>query len=301
MMKNRKERFCHKCGTKIEANATYCTSCGYAIKPVISSRIKTISSHPPVSEKIDHLRIVENRTTKNSASGKPFKSVTYKTISDSPSEKKSVSDSPSEKNGSTAMVKIDSTPKDITLLPENLPPVDVQHVWYNITAQNDWSTAALVSVSENLSTIELAHGLGYMAAVALCKLVWVINASTLSSTLKILTPDDVYDSSKYPYDYFDLIKQIQPSSNSRTVSNLAIQMLKKYQSLKDGNENENNKAFIAIDSLLSHTDAIPISRAVDKIILCVEKGATSVTSAQQIIKMVGRQNILGCVSINLKR
>lgn len=193
----------------------------------------------------------------------------------------------------------------------NLPPLEIQHIWYKITEAPDWNTVAVIPASENLCVIDIAHGLGAMAVREPCDFVRVVNSSfsvfehCRSKNDKSANADgETTDEEKvtYPYEYLDLVKQLQPNADSAAVMHVTKELLNSFNAAKRAGTLSHGKVFVAIDYLVSQPDAIAMSRAVDKLIIGVRLGETRFESVRKIIEAVGgRDRILGCVAINSRK
>ena len=182
----------------------------------------------------------------------------------------------------------------------DLPPVELQHIWYRITRSPGWNTMALIPASEDLNVLQVAHGLGTMAAREGTEFVRVVNAAvsnTATSNKKSSSRQNQPDQSSFPYEYFDLVKQLGDEASFVTVSQLTRELLGQFDNAKSKGVLRDGKVFVAIDSVQSHPDAISICRAVDQIIVCVKLGQTRFESLKYILENAGRNKLLGCIAI----
>ena len=190
-----------------------------------------------------------------------------------------------------------------------VPSLQIQHIWYKMTANSDWNTIALVPASDELETMQIAHGLGAMAVREPCEFVRVVNAAvgtspSATSNGKIKNKKDKKAGSNsdrrrnnYPYEFFDLVQQLQPDADSASVTQLTKELLNQFDRARKSGTLRDGKIFVSIDSVTSHPDAIALCRAVDKLIICVGLGKTKFGAVKEIVQTVGKDKILGCVAI----
>ncbi|MBN2717430.1 MAG: hypothetical protein JXX14_16375 [Deltaproteobacteria bacterium] len=184
--------------------------------------------------------------------------------------------------------------------PDDMPSLGIQRIWYKITQHEALSTVAFVPANDNIEVLSIAHGMGKMAVREPCDFVRVVNAALggLGTSKKDSDAVDDKDVDALPYEYFDLVRQLGDSANSLSVTQLTKRILDKFKKAKSEGKFDDGKIFIAVDSVLSHPDAIAVCRAVDKVILCVELGFTRFDALKQILEAVGKEKVLGYVAIN---
>lgn len=283
-------------------------------KPEVSVRYRTISSSPhrsatnsdPVPAKVENLRetIVLNAPGRNAASTTKEKDPPFATTSKSPvSQPQTATETVNRPNALNvaALKRISASPAPIARhMPSSksykntsgdIPPLDIQHIWYKITKATDWNTVVLVPVSDDVFTVDLARGFGQMAAREPCSFVRVVNASLVYAEHTKTNADSPVTSGAY--EYFDIVKQIGEEADSVSVTQLTKELLSQFDKSKRDGTLKDGKIFVSIDPLISHPDGIALCRAVDKLILCVKLGSTQFDALNKTIEMVGRQKILG--------
>ena len=183
-----------------------------------------------------------------------------------------------------------------------VPSLGIQHIWYKITGDVSWHSVALVPASDDMNLINFAHGLGTMAVREPCEFVRVVNASIVvyeKNEAKAAAEGKADAAPKAcPYEFFDLVKQLQPEATSAEVTQLTRELLSQFDKARKAGTLRDGKVFVTIDSIFSHPDAIALCRAVDKIIICIRLGDTRIESVRKTIETVGREKILGCVTVN---
>lgn len=188
--------------------------------------------------------------------------------------------------------------RKFVLRTEELPSLEVQRIWYKITENTDWNTVALIPASKDLCVLNIAHGLGIMAVREPCEFVRVLNASMIAyDSCEGKNGKKVKNRSQYPYEYFDLVDQLQPNATSLAVTQLTKELLRRFDEAKESGTIREGKVFVTIDPFESHPDAIALSRVVNKLIICVKLGQTRFEEMRQIISTVGKDRVLGCIAV----
>ncbi|MFC1610548.1 hypothetical protein ACFL6C_06295 [Myxococcota bacterium] len=184
------------------------------------------------------------------------------------------------------------------------PSLNLQHAWFEATRNRSWRSLALVPVQENTPTIELARGFGRMASQELTGRVLVVNASLKDCRLRGDSGEspkvDVWnamtgvefednDATQFSYDFMDFSKLLVDEAEQ------ALAFAPKLIDRLTADESPHSTTIFAVDSLLTQTRAIPLARAVDRVVLCVTLGVTPVRSARRLIEIVGRDKIVGSI------
>ncbi len=177
------------------------------------------------------------------------------------------------------------------MLDVELPPLEIQHAWFQITHRSDWNSIVLIPASDDIQTIGLAHAFGQMAVRDPHDDIWVVNTGSGSNkAFEKFDPKFLqFKSSAYPYKLFDLGKfDIPPEA----VKYAAEELLTR----RDNAEPQQIRVIFAVDSLLNQTHTISLCRQVDKVVLCAALGRTQLESARRIVEIVGKEKVLGCVA-----
>lgn len=176
---------------------------------------------------------------------------------------------------------------------EELPPLEIQHLWYEITQIKNWRSMVLIPAADNIQIVRLACGLGKMALRELQEKVWVINTS--GSAAEGFSEGDgqeeITDLQNTPQAFVDLTRLV-PSHRKQLY--LAQRFLYHFGDIQEA------KAIFVVDSPISQPDSIPLIRAVDGAIICVGLGTTSLKSVRKIADIVGKEKILGSIAIRPK-
>jgi hypothetical protein len=188
--------------------------------------------------------------------------------------------------------------RKFVLRTEELPSLEVQRIWYKITENTDWNTVALIPASKDLCVLNIAHGLGTMAVREPCEFVRVLNASMIAyDSCEGKNGKSSKNKSQYPYEYFDLVDQLQPNATSLAVTQLTKELLRRFDEARESGNIREGKVFVTIDPFESHPDAIALSRVVNKLIIGVKLGQTKFEDMRQIISTVGKDRVLGCIAV----
>lgn len=170
-----------------------------------------------------------------------------------------------------------------------LPPLQIQHVWYEMKQKSEWHSIALVPVTDDISTLGVAHGIGLMAIREPHDAVWVVNAS--SGDVDHIRPADVNPSARtdrFPYKFVNLGELgITPEKQLFT----AERMLEKFAE----QQGANMRFIFAVDSIIERTYTIPLCRTVDTVILCLALGMTSFKAVTRTVEIIGRERIMGSI------
>ncbi len=173
-----------------------------------------------------------------------------------------------------------------------LPPLAVQHIWYEMVRRKKWASLALVPVTDDIDVLEFAHGIGLMAVREPHDLIWVVNASNRADNQ--VTEHDLsvhgQEDSKFPYKFVDL-----PTLGVTTEKQLitAEWMLDKYS--ENENQNQNMRFVFAVNSVINNTSPISLCRKVDAVILCVRLGRTTFKDVRRTVEIIGQEQVLGSI------
>lgn len=58
------------------------------------------------------------------------------------------------------------------------------------------------------------------------------------------------------------------------------------------------RVVVAIDPVVSNPAGVQLAHQVDAILLCITMGRTDLASARRTIQMIGRQHLIGCVTLS---
>lgn len=174
-----------------------------------------------------------------------------------------------------------------------LPPLELQHVWYEMKKLPEWASVALVPVTDKMETLSIAHGLGLMAIREPHHTVWVVNASNASGN--IVQPSDVNKPNEkdFPYKFVNLAdlgitKEKQLFTVERILEKLAEQ------------EGVKMRFIVAVDSIIDNTHPIALCRSVDGVILCTALEKTTFKAVRRAVEIIGREKIIGSIVLRPK-
>jgi hypothetical protein len=57
------------------------------------------------------------------------------------------------------------------------------------------------------------------------------------------------------------------------------------------------RLIVSLDSVATNPAAMAVARATDAVLLCVYLGRTELAAAKHLIKMIGPERIIGCVTV----
>jgi len=169
-----------------------------------------------------------------------------------------------------------------------LPPLTLQHTWYEMKKHREWSSLAIVPVTETVETLRIAHGLGLMAIRDHLDNVWVVNASSVEGDLVKASDVAVPGGNDFPYKFFDLSdlginQERQLFTVARILEKVADQ------------EHMNSRVIVAVDSIIQNTHPIALCRSVDAVILCITLGETTLKSVRRVVEIIGKEQIIGSI------
>jgi hypothetical protein len=176
-----------------------------------------------------------------------------------------------------------------------LPSLALQHTWYEIKQKQEWSSMALVPVTDDVNTLNVAHGIGQMAVREPHDDIWVVNTSCSVGDPIIPNDDNAPNPSqqdnRFPYRYFDLNKLgIDQEKQIFTAQYMLDKLAERAE-----NEVERMSFIFSVDSVINNTHPISLCRMVDVVILCIALGKTSLKSVQRTVEIIGKDRILGSI------
>ena len=181
------------------------------------------------------------------------------------------------------------------LLDAALPPLAMQHIWYEMARRREWTSLALVPTTDNISVLEFAHGIGLMAVREPHDLIWVVNASSKPNDQ--VTERDVnapgQEERGFPYKFVDL-QSLGVTPEKQLIT--AEMMIDKYAE----NEDEQMRFIFAVNSVLDNTYPISLCRKVDAVILCISLGRTSFKDVRRTVEIIGEEQIMGSIVLKPK-
>ena len=175
-----------------------------------------------------------------------------------------------------------------------LPPLEVQHAWFRAARSRTWTSIALVPVIAGVRVLPIARGMGQMATQEPGSRVLVVNACTAECSSAANGEDveaAVHTDPEYGYDLMDLGGL--PLRKAQQALALLPQLLDRVTNAED----PYSTVLLAMDPVLYHTRSLPAVRAADRTILCVPLGQTTFKEARDVVGLIGRDKVLGCIAI----
>jgi len=181
-------------------------------------------------------------------------------------------------------------------------PLPVQHAWYEVARDRKWSTVALVPSEDDVNVLNIAKGFGQMAAQEPGARVLVVNGSIrdCKPRTKGSTPglNDVWasvargaDSMPLPYDLVDFSKlDAEQAGRALDYASELLEYMAKQGRIY-------TTAIFALDPILTQARAIPLARSADKVCLCLSLGKTTLKKARRLTEIVGRERIMGVITV----
>lgn len=172
-----------------------------------------------------------------------------------------------------------------------LPPLSLQHTWYEMKKHREWTSLAILPVTETVETLRIAHGLGLMALRDHPDTVWVINASSVEGDLVKASDIAVPGETDFPYKFLDLSdfginQEKQLFTVARILEKVADQ------------GHMNSRLIITVDSIIHNTHPIALCRSVDAVILCITLGKTTLNSVRRVVEIIGKEQIIGSIVLH---
>lgn len=184
------------------------------------------------------------------------------------------------------------------------PSAALQYTWYEAARDRAWSTLAIIPAEPTVRAVELARGFGVMAMEKPGDRVLIVDAS-----LRRCRANSGNTARPIADIWADLaatrLEREQSESGLEEVSFAALDLPDAEQALSSlphflAHLAENrpfSTVIFAVDSLLDQPRAIPVTRAVDKVLLCFTLGVTTFKAAKRLVELVGREKLLGSVTL----
>lgn len=177
-----------------------------------------------------------------------------------------------------------------------MPPLELQHVWFDLNRKDDWHSIAVVPIGRAASALAVAHAFARMASLSPHARVLVVDASPGAAR----PPDDplIDDMAKavkrFPGAAFDFLDATALGLNEGELSHIYVPQLLSYIASDDG---RHNKVIIALGDLVKNAQSIPIARNVDAALLVVEVGVAHTYDVKRVVEMIGRARVRGAVAV----
>lgn len=180
---------------------------------------------------------------------------------------------------------------------DELPPLELQHVWFDLARHDSWRSLAVVPTDASTPTLPVAHAFARMASLNPHAHVLLVDATprealygrgrpfagTIASQVK-----------QFPQANYDFLDASSLGMNDAEVAHLYIPQLLEY--ISSGTARY-NKVLIAVGSLLQHARSIPVARAVDAVLLSVGVGTSRLPDVNRTLDIVGRERVMGSLTV----
>jgi hypothetical protein len=182
------------------------------------------------------------------------------------------------------------------------PSLELQHLWFRMAGQRRSQSLAVVPAELDVSTIAMVQGLAQVAGSMPESRVLVVNASLrdcLPARGPVPRPDIGLED-------FALAADDGPLRNcdvvdlSRLPADDAERALLMAPQLMEHLERQGKRyttVLFAIDSPLHQARVLPLVRSADAVVLALSLGRTTFEAARQLVELVGRERVLGAVTI----
>ena len=174
-----------------------------------------------------------------------------------------------------------------------LPPLELQHIWFELSRDEDWRSLAVVPTDSEVPAVAVAHGFARMASLNPAWRVLMVDASPgdeKNSAEKPLIGTVASAVMRYPGANYDFLDAKSLGLNEAEVAHLYIPQLLDY--IGSGSR-RHNKVIIALGPLIEHARSIPIARAVEAVVLAVGLGDSRIPEVRRAIDIVGKQRVRG--------
>ena len=182
-----------------------------------------------------------------------------------------------------------------------VPSLELEHLWFRLTARNQPASLVLVPAETGVSTLTMTQSLAALAAEQPASRVLVVNAS-----LRDCLPPRGPGGADVGLDDFRAytVEGVRPNCDFIDLSGLHVDdgehALALAPQLLDAMLAEGKHyttALFSVDSLLFQTRAIPLVRSLDAAVLCFSLGRTTFAAARQLVELAGRDKVLGAVAL----
>lgn len=180
---------------------------------------------------------------------------------------------------------------------DELPPLELQHVWFDLARHDRWRSLAIVPTDPYTPTLPVAHAFARMASLNPHTRVLLVDATPREPLLGKERPFAGTIASQvkqFPQANYDYLDASSLGMNDAEVAHLYIPQLLDYISSGTGRY---NKVLIAVGSLLQHARSIPVARAVDAVLLSVGVGSSRLPDVNRTVEIVGRERVMGSLTV----
>lgn len=185
-------------------------------------------------------------------------------------------------------------PRPASEAPRKPPPLALQHVWFELSRDESWRSMAIVPTDPETSSMAVVRGFAEMAALNPHARVLVVDATlgggqsddgalldNLASSIKR------EDGSRY-----DTLNTSGLGMNDAELAHIYVPQLLEYIASGSGRY---NRVLLGLGFLLNQATAIPIARAVERVVLCVGEGHSKIPDIRRTVDIVGKERVVGSI------
>ncbi len=176
------------------------------------------------------------------------------------------------------------------------PPIELQHIWFDIRRDHSWKTLALVSTDPQTQTLPIAHVFARMASLDPLSEVLVVDATrvTPSTERKDIKGAMLNAMKQEPGERYDVLDASGIGMNDNELAHLYVPQLLDFIASGSG---RHNTVILALGSVLDHATVIPIARAVEWVVLCVGLNQSHTYDVKRAVKVIGNERVLGSIAV----
>lgn len=176
------------------------------------------------------------------------------------------------------------------------PPLELQHVWFQVRRDERWRSLAVVPADRDTPTLPVVHSFARMAALNPSARVLVVDATTSTGVRGdgMLVDNLGAAVREVPGAKYDLLDASALGLNDAELAHVYVPQLLDYIQSGTG---RHNTVLLALGSLLDQATSIPIARAVDSVLISVGLGRSRLPDIERLVEIVGRERVAGCVAM----
>jgi len=182
------------------------------------------------------------------------------------------------------------------------PSLELQHLWFRLAGQRRSQSLAVVPAELDVSTLGMVQGLAHIASSLPESRVLIVNAS-LRDCLPARGPsprpdiglqDFAVTADDGPFRNCDVVDLSRlPADDAERALVLAPQLTEHLERLGK----RYTTVLYTVDSPLHQARSLPLVRAADAVVVALSLGRTTFDAARQLVELVGRERLLGAVTV----
>jgi hypothetical protein len=177
---------------------------------------------------------------------------------------------------------------------QQIPPLEVQHVWFALEKDDSWRSLAIVPTDDRVPCVAIAHGFGRMACMNPHARVLVVDASSHGGHEGPPVEQPGHAVVRFPQAGYDFLDASALGLGDAELAHVYVPRLLEY--LETAGE-RHDRVIIALGSVIEHTQSIPIARAVDAVVLAVGVGHSVIDAVKKSAEIVGKERIQGSMAL----